>query len=658
MRQRSTLLLNLILILSLAFSGSLSGILIPSPVAIGTSSAPVVAPGETSPDLASRRVKRERRHDRARKDRKQDRKEKDRKQKDKKQDRNKGRTKGGKQTGPQNDQAIELVRVGDWEDQCTGPNTVRLKRSELCTHGPDPAPPGFNIGKRVQLLSPQAARREMAAITCESDGGSGFRVQVLYVRSSSSPPMSAGLLASIRGWAGEMDEIFQNSAAETSGARSLRVVQDPNTCQPIVPDVQVTNAGLLDFDAMIHQLEIQGYNRSDRIYLSFVETTSAGICGIGTLWDDDRASGTDNWNNVGPSYSRVDAGCWSADVAAHEVMHNLGGVQLSAANTSGGFHCIDEWDIMCYSDAGPGVPQMNVVCTPEDPLDETLLDCNHDDYYHTNPAGGSYLANFWNPANNRFLIGAPVTPLPADVEVPSVEWVEPVSNDEEFEVSAGTVNLEADASDDVGVDRVEFWRWDNEDDDWVFLGDDLIAPYKSSVSVGALSMGENIISADAYDEAGRWIDEWIYLNRVNTPPPDTQAPTVTWTQPVGNGQQHEVATGPIALAATATDNVGVTRVEFKRYDSVGQNWLPISTDQTAPYTASVNAETLDLGITDLAADAYDAAGNSKSEVIHISRSEGPTPPPTVNPAPPDGGGTITPPKNKKKGKHKKKKKRR
>jgi hypothetical protein len=134
-----------------------------------------------------------------------------------------------------------------------------------------------------------------------------------------------------------------------------------------------------------------------------VDTTAAGICGIGTIWNDDRASGSVNWNNAGPSYARVDAGCWSGQVAAHEVMHNLGGVQLSAPNTSAAFHCIDEWDVMCYQD---GARETRQDCANQ-ARDTTLFDCNHNDYYHTNPAAGSYLSSYWNPAGNRFLLGSP-----------------------------------------------------------------------------------------------------------------------------------------------------------------------------------------------------------------------------------------------------------
>ena len=93
MPRRSTILLNIAITLSLAFSGALSGVLIPSPVATGATSAPAAIPGEVRPDPASRRVKRQRRHDQKQQNRQQDRNRKadpkkpDPKKNDKKRDR-------------------------------------------------------------------------------------------------------------------------------------------------------------------------------------------------------------------------------------------------------------------------------------------------------------------------------------------------------------------------------------------------------------------------------------------------------------------------------------------------------------------------------------------------------------------------------------------
>jgi hypothetical protein len=53
---------------------------------------------------------------------------------------------------------------------------------------------------------------------------------------------------------------------------------------------------------------------------------------------------------------------------------------------------------------------MQIICA--DTAHEYRFDCNHDDYFSTNPTAGSYLATHWNAANNSFLIGAQAIPVP------------------------------------------------------------------------------------------------------------------------------------------------------------------------------------------------------------------------------------------------------
>ena len=81
-------------------------------------------------------------------------------------------------------------------------------------------------------------------------------------------------------------------------------------------------------------------------------------------------------------------------------MHNIGGVQLSAPHSSGGWHCTDEWDLECYSDS-PFYPAMTYLCS--DSSHNRLFDCNHDDYYRVGSVGG-YLATHWNSANSQYLV--------------------------------------------------------------------------------------------------------------------------------------------------------------------------------------------------------------------------------------------------------------
>ena len=65
----------------------------------------------------------------------------------------------------------------------------------------------------------------------------------------------------------------------------------------------------------------------------------------------------------------------------------------------------------------PYYPEMQIVCS-NPALDETLLDCNHDDYFNTNPTAGNYLTSYWNPANNQFLTGAEAPPPPTVIPPP------------------------------------------------------------------------------------------------------------------------------------------------------------------------------------------------------------------------------------------------
>lgn len=294
----------------------------------------------------------------------------------------------------------EKSRSQRTEVRCNGLDTVTQAGRVLCTHGPDPAPTGFDVSRRVQPLSPRAGRRENAPIICDGDGQGGFRVQVLYVHASDTRNRYTELMPSLQAWAGAADRVFQASAAETGGRRNLRFVHDAG-CQPIVADVEVSASGDSTFGTTIRELIARGHDRTDRIYLMFVDTTSAGICGVATMSNDDRPSEL-NWHNDGPSYARVDAGCWSGSVAAHELMHNLGGVQDSAPHASGAGHCVDEYDVMCYRDSAQA-PSLQIACADRT-RNTTRFDCGHDDYFHTNPAPGSYLANHWNPADNRFLI--------------------------------------------------------------------------------------------------------------------------------------------------------------------------------------------------------------------------------------------------------------
>jgi hypothetical protein len=311
-----------------------------------------------------------------------------------------------------------------------------------CTHGPDEVPAGLAVKSRIAPVAPAAPEPKLPAqspplalkdaagladgaaaavgpngVVCDGDGTTGKRVQVLYVRATGTASRFAQYQASFRSWAAGVDTIYDASAQETGGHRHLRYVTTSD-CQVDVREVEVPAGSLDDFGKSITALQNLGWNRTDRKYMIFAESNV--YCGIGTFAGDDQPSAK-NRSNTGPSYGRSDTGCWAASVAAHELGHNLGAVANSAPNSSKAGHCVDDYDVMCYKDTDTTV--VKIVCTNK--AEENRLDCNHDDYYNTNPAAGSYLASHWNVASNEFLIqgdtgsGTGPTPTPSNSPSPS-----------------------------------------------------------------------------------------------------------------------------------------------------------------------------------------------------------------------------------------------
>jgi hypothetical protein len=292
-----------------------------------------------------------------------------------------------------------------------------------CPHGNDTPPPGVSLfhppsldelRARTSLHSPSPRLRGLAAleqattaaspsgaaaVPCLGDGTSGNRIQVIYARSPLVPDRYASFLASFRQWAAEADQATWLSAAETGGGRHLRWVTD-SACQLQVAQATLTPAGEASFDQMRTELQLLGYNRIDRKYLVWVDA-AVGICGLGEVYDDQRPT-SDNYNNRGPMYARVDAPCWHY-AELHEISHTLGAVQPDSPHPSAARHCTDEADVMCYDDDASGPVTMTILCPPEH---EALLDCGHDDYFSTNPPAGNYLASHWNIATSTFMQSA------------------------------------------------------------------------------------------------------------------------------------------------------------------------------------------------------------------------------------------------------------
>lgn len=155
---------------------------------------------------------------------------------------------------------------------------------------------------------------------------------------------------------------------------------------------------------------------------------------------------------------------------------------------------------------------------------------------------------------------------------------------------SGTVSVTASASDNVGVTKVEFYV------NGALMATDTTTPYVYSWNTAGLAAGTYTLMAKAYDAAGNvGQSSNVSVTVVN----DTTPPTVSLTAPA-NGA---TVSGTTAIAASAADNVGVTKVEFY------ENGILLNATNVAPYSYSWNTTTVANGSYTLTAKAYDNAGN-------------------------------------------------
>jgi hypothetical protein len=208
--------------------------------------------------------------------------------------------------------------------------------------------------------------------------------------------------------------------------------------------------------------------------------------------------------------------------------------------------------------------------------------------------------------------------LGADATPPSVSLAaspDPV-------VAPGSTTLTATASDNAGVAKVEFWRGAT------LVGTDTTAPYTQAVAFTPADIGSVAFTAKAFDAANNSMTSAVVNVMVNA---DTTPPTVALLA----NPATVLVPGSTTLQATASDNIGVTKVEFWRSATL------LATDTAAPYQAQVDFTAADLGTATFTAKAFDAQNNSTTStavnVLVTTPSVGDT---YVSPSGDDAGNTT------------------
>lgn len=208
-----------------------------------------------------------------------------------------------------------------------------------------------------------------------------------------------------------------------------------------------------------------------------------------------------------------------------------------------------------------------------------------------------------------------------DTQAPTANITAPAAGDVN-----GTINVTANAADNIGVTGVQFLLDGNP-----LSAEDLTAPYSVSWNTTTASNGAHTLAARARDAAGNLTTSSAVAVNVNN---DAQAPTVAITAPAAG-----TVSGTLNISANASDNTGVVGVQFL----LDGNNLGAE-DLTAPYTISWNSTTTTDGNHSITARARDAAGNttlSTAVAVTVQNSVPDTESPIVNITGPANGATVS-----------------
>jgi Bacterial Ig domain/Repeat of unknown function (DUF5648) len=212
------------------------------------------------------------------------------------------------------------------------------------------------------------------------------------------------------------------------------------------------------------------------------------------------------------------------------------------------------------------------------------------------------------------LVSVMVSNITPDTTPPTISIASPTGGN-----VSGMVSIMTNASDNVGVTRVDMYVNN------AMVASASGAPWQFSWNSTSVPNGSAILRAVAFDAAGNSgtsANVSIMVGNPTAPPGppiDPTPPTATITSPTGGS-----VSGMVAISVNASDNIGVTRVDFYANASL------VGSIHGAPWQFSWNSTSVANGVAKLKAIAYDASGNSgTSPVVAVTVAnsiKGPPPP--------------------------------
>jgi hypothetical protein len=254
----------------------------------------------------------------------------------------------------------------------------------------------------------------------------------------------------------------------------------------------------------------------------------------------------------------------------------------------------------------------------------TLLENNSDDL----GAAGYDIYYGWGRVNAyRAVVAAKnATTATTDTTAPT----DSISNPTLGQIVSGTISVQGTAADNVGVTKIEL------DVDGVAVATASSSPYSFLWNSASKANGSHTLTVKAYDAANNVGSASVGVS-VSNLTADTTPPTVSVTAPLSGAS----VSGTIAVQGTATDNVGVTKVEFD-VDGVA-----VATASSSPFSFSWNSTAVSNASHTLRVRAFDAANNVGSASVSVTVNNAPaqstadTTPPVVSMAQPLAGSSVS-----------------
>lgn len=192
-------------------------------------------------------------------------------------------------------------------------------------------------------------------------------------------------------------------------------------------------------------------------------------------------------------------------------------------------------------------------------------------------------------------IAVTVTNTTVDTTAPTVTMTSPAGGS----VLSGTVTLTADASDNVGVTKVNLYVGST------LMASDTTAPYTATWNTTASTNSTFGLKAIAYDAAGNTTTSPSVVVSVN----NLVAPTTAITSPLSG----VTVSGTVGFTATAT-GTGITSVAFYK-DS---DTTPFATATTSPYTVFFDSKTVANGTHTFKTVVTTTSGSATSASITLT----------------------------------------